>query len=253
MRIKGKIALISGAGRNSGKAIALTFAREGADLILVAKEPGDEVKQVAKECEALGVQALAVPADVGRPEEVERVVKAGMERFGRVDVLVCVAAIRPHKKFWEYSDDEWNRVFAVNLHSTFYFARALAPGMIARRSGSIVVLGSVSGLIPNLNSAAETAAKHGLHGLVKSLALELGPYGVRANVVALASIETTRRNPEWYSDTGGDPNTRALVDKTALRRFGKPQEVADVVLFLASEESSYVTGDRILCMGGMYM
>src|SRR4029077_10016118 len=106
MRLKGKTALISGGGRNIGKAIALTFAREGADLILVART-GGEVKQVAKECEGLGVQALPVPADVGNHEEVSRVVRLGLDRFGKVDVLVCVAALRPHADFWEYSYDVW--------------------------------------------------------------------------------------------------------------------------------------------------
>lgn len=251
MRLKGRTALIAGAGRNIGKAIALTFAREGADLILVARKPGDEVKQVAKECEGLGVQALAVPADVGEHDEVNRVVQAGLERFGKVDILVCGTALRPHKPFWDYGYDEWLAIFAVNLHSTFYFAKALAPGMIRRKSGAIIALGSSSGLTSVPNSAVEVAAKHGLHGLIKALALELAPHGVRANVIALGPISTERRNLEWYPEAGGKRGFERFT--IPLGRPGTPQEAANVALFLASDDSSFITGDRILCAGGSYM
>src|SRR6185295_14894602 len=111
MRLKGKTALIAGAGRNNGKAIALTFAREGADLILVARELGDELNQVAKQCESLGVNVLPLLADVSNPDEVNRVVRLGLERFAKIDVLVNVVGMRPHKPFWEYSYEEWHRVY----------------------------------------------------------------------------------------------------------------------------------------------
>src|SRR5688572_1025929 len=128
MGFQGTTALISGGGRNMGEAIALAFAREGAELVLAART-GDEVRQAAKECEGLDVQALPVPADVSKPEDVERVVHLGLERFGKVDVLVSVVGMRPHKPFWDFSNDEWQQVFGVNLHSTFYLGKALAPGM----------------------------------------------------------------------------------------------------------------------------
>src|SRR5580704_4896970 len=114
MKLKGKTALISGAGRNIGKAIALAFAREGADVILIARKRGDSLNQVAKECEDLGVKAMALLADVGKYEEVNRVVQHGLEQFGKVDVLVNAAGMRPHNLPWEYSYDEWHQVFAVN-------------------------------------------------------------------------------------------------------------------------------------------
>jgi NAD(P)-dependent dehydrogenase (short-subunit alcohol dehydrogenase family) len=255
-QLNGKTALIAGAGRNNGKAIALTFAREGADLILVARKLGDELNQVARECEALGAKTLAILADVGDHAAVERVVEQGLQRFGKVDVLASVAAIRPHRNFWEISNEEWLQVFAVNLHSTFYLAKALAPGMKERRSGSIFALGGVASLTSEAIGSAVVASKHGLYGLIKSLALELGPYGIRANLLALSNIENQRRNPEWYADRtgdavmnvrGGDPNS------SPLRRNGTPQEVANAALFLASDQSSYVTGDRLLCAGGKYM
>jgi 3-oxoacyl-[acyl-carrier protein] reductase len=254
MRLKGKTALIAGAGRNSGKAIALAFAREGADLILVARKAGDKLDAVAKQCQDVGALALPLLADVGNHMEVNNLVRQGLARFGKVDVLVNVVGIRPHKLPWEYSYEEWQQVFAVNLHSTFYLVKVLAPGMMQRRSGSIIALGGNSALtVSSAGSAAVAASKHGLYGLIKSLAQALGPYGVRANLLALASIENERANPEWYADTGGDPNTGDKLAKTPLGRFGKPQEVANAALFLASDESSYVTGDRICCGGGSYM
>ena len=256
MRLKGKTALISGAGRGSGKSIALTFAREGADLILVARELGDKLREVARHCESLGVKTLPLLADVGNHEEVNRVVQQGLEKFGKVDVLVNVVGIRPHKVLWEYGYDEWQRIFAVNLHSTFYFAKALAPGMIERgKGGSIIALGGNSSLTAGpMAAGAVVASKHGLHGLIKGLAQAFGPYGVRANLLALGSIENSeRRNPEWYAGTGGDPNTGDKLAKTPMGRFGTPGEVANAALFLASDESSYITGDRLCCSGGAYM
>ena len=255
MRLKGKTALISGAGRNNGKAIALTFAREGADLILVARQLGNELNQVAKQCEAFGVNVLPLLADVGNHEEVNRVAQQGLQRFGKVDVLVSVVGIRPHKLPWEFDYDEWQQVFAVNLHSTFYFAKALAPGMIERgKGGSIIGLGGNSSLIASSPyTAAVAASKHGLHGLIKSLAQALGPYGIRANLLALGSIENERIHPEWYPHSGGNPNTKDRLKKTPLGRWGTNQEVANAALFLASDESSYITGDRLCCGGGRFM
>ena len=146
MLLKDKTALISGAGRNIGKAIALTFAREGADLILLAREKGDRLNQVAKECEAFGVKALPLLTDVGKHEEVNRVVQLGMERFGKVDILVSGTGIRHQKLPWEYDYDEWQQIFAVNLHSMFFLAKALAPGMIDRgKGGSMMALGGMAG------------------------------------------------------------------------------------------------------------
>ena len=252
MRLKGKTALISGAGRNNGKAIALTFAREGADLILVARKLGDQLNEVAQQCEKLGAKTLPILADVGDPEEVDRVVKLGLERFGKVDVLVSVTGIRPHKPFWEFGNKEWQDVFAVNLHSTFYLAKALAPGMIERgKGGSIIALGGKGSLRPSKNGSAVVASKHGLHGLIKSLATDLGPHGIRANLLALSHIENVRLNPEWYPD--GANHNEGMLAQTPLARSGTNQDVANVALFLASDESSYITGDYICCAGGRQM
>jgi 3-oxoacyl-[acyl-carrier protein] reductase len=253
MRLAAKTALIAGAGRNNGKAIALAFAREGADLILVAKQQEDQLKEVARQCESLGVHALPLLGDVSKHDDVNRLVQSGLDRFGKVDVLVVAVGIRPHKTAWECSYEEWQQVFAVNLHSTFYLAKALAPEMIKRKRGSIIALGGLASLTSQRSAAAVIASKHGLYGLIKSFALDLGPHGVRANLLALSHIKNERLNPEWYQDTGGDPHTAEEAARTPLGREGTSEEVANAVLFLASDESSYVTGDRLCCAGGRYM
>jgi NAD(P)-dependent dehydrogenase (short-subunit alcohol dehydrogenase family) len=255
MRLKGKTALVAGAARNIGKAIALTFAREGANLVLVAKNSREELAQVAKACEAHGVATLSIIADVGDPAQAEAIVQQGLQRFGYIDSLVSVAAVRPHKPFWEIGIDEWHQVFAVNLHSTFYLAKALAPSMMkSGRGGTIVALGGMASLTSQPIRAHVVSSKTGLYGLIKSLALELGPYNVRANLIAVGFIDTKRVNPEWYAtEENNIPYNAADVETTPLRRPGTPQEVANVALFLASDESSFVTGDRIVCAGGKYM
>ena len=249
MRFQGKTALISGAGRNIGKAIALAFAREGADVVLVARTAGD-VKQVAEACVALGVRALPIAADVSRHEAVNHVVQQSLQHFGKVDVLISVVGLRPHRPFWDFGYDEWQQIFNVNVHSTFFFAKALAPGMIERKSGSIVALGgmsSVTAMRPGISAVA--ASKHGLYGLIKAMAVDLGPHRVRANLIAVGNIDTERRNPEWYLPGG---EMRPEHQHLALRRNGYPDEVANAALFLASEEASYITGDRITCSGGRF-
>lgn len=255
MQLKGKTALIAGAGRNNGKAIALTYAREGADLILVSRARGEELDQTAKECKRFGVQTLSVLADLSSHEEATHAAHTGMERFGKVDVLVSVAGIRPQKLPWEYSYEEWLQVFAINCHSTFSLAKALIPGMIERgQGGSIIALGGgVSLTAWSGHGAPVVASKHGLYGLIKTLARAGGPHGIRANLIALMSIENVRQNPEWYGNTAGDPNTREKFAAIPLKRFGTPDEVAKVALFLASDQSSYITGDRICCAGGQIM
>jgi 3-oxoacyl-[acyl-carrier protein] reductase len=261
MRLQGKTALIAGASRNIGRAIAQTYAREGADVILVARTMSEDLVQSAKSCEDLGVRALALAADISEHEQVNDMVARGLDHFGKVDVLVSCAAIRPHKPFWEIDYDEWHKVFAVNLHSTFYLAKALAPSWMQSRSGgSIVALGGLASVTSQPLRAHVIASKTGLYGLIKALALELGPYRVRANLIAVGFIDTERRNPEWYPEGGGVPksdNDGSAVGRadstTPLARIGTPQDVANVALYLASDDSSFVTGDRVICAGGRYM
>jgi 3-oxoacyl-[acyl-carrier protein] reductase len=252
-QLEGKVALVAGAGRNNGKAISLAFAREGADLVLLARERKDDLEQVAHECEKLGAKVLPLLGDVSEHEQVNRLVKQGSDRLGKIDVLMFCAGRRAHQNFWEISYDEWHKTFAVNLHSMFYLAKAVAPGMIERKSGSMVALGGLASITSQPERAHVIASKTGLYGLIKALALELGPYNVRANLLALSLIENVRANPEWYPEREGGARPDAEIASIPLRRLGKPHEVANVAVFLASDQSSYVTGDRIICCGGKYM
>ena len=252
-QLQGRIALVAGAGRNNGKAIALAFAREGADLVLVAREKKEALDEVAHECQKLGAKVLPLLADVSEHEQVSRMVQQALGHFGRIDVLMGVAGRRAHQDFWEISVEEWHKTFAVNLHSLFYLAKAIVPSMMKHRSGSIVALGGLASLTAQPQRAHVVASKAGLYGLIRALALELGPYNIRANLIALGMIENVRANPEWYPGIKGGAYTEEELAGIALKRAGKPQEVANVAVFLASDQSSFVTGDRIVCAGGKYI
>jgi 3-oxoacyl-[acyl-carrier protein] reductase len=251
MSLEGKRALITGASRNIGRAIALAFAAEGADLVLNTRVNAAELEAVASDCRKAGVRVVSALADIADASAVETMVARAVAELGAIDVLVCNAAIRPHTPITETSLDDWHRVMAVDLHSAFYLARAVVPGMKARGRGSIIALGGQSAITGRPNTAAVTAAKSGLLGLVRALAAELGPFGIRANMVVPGFIDTERRYAEWYPEfkqtPPGDP---AQLKEIPLRRLGRPEDIADACVFLASDASAYVTGDTIRVMGG---
>jgi NAD(P)-dependent dehydrogenase (short-subunit alcohol dehydrogenase family) len=249
--LKGKTALVTGASRNIGRAIALAFAAEGADLVLNTRVNREELEAVAAECTKAGVRAVPVLADIGDASAVDAMVKRGLAELGAIDVLVCNAAIRPHKALAETSLDDWHRVLAVNLHSAFYLARAVVPGMKERGRGSVIAIGGQSSLTGRPNTAAVTAAKTGLLGLVRALAAELGPFGIRVNMVVPGFMDTERRYAEWYPEfRQAPPGAPEQLKEIPLRRLGRPEEIADACVFLASDASAYVTGDALRVMGG---
>jgi 3-oxoacyl-[acyl-carrier protein] reductase len=251
VNLKGKTALVTGASRNIGRAIALAFAAEGADLVLNTRANREELDAVAEECRKAGVRVLPVLADIGDAAAVETMVQQGFAALGAIDVLVCNAAIRPHKSIAETSLEDWHRVMAVDLHSAFYLARAVVPGMKERKRGSIIALGGQSAITGRPNTTAVTAAKSGLLGLIRSLAAELGPFGIRANMVIPGFIDTERRYAEWYPEfQQRPPGAPEQVKEIPLRRLGRSEDIADACVFLASDASSYVTGDTIRVMGG---
>jgi 3-oxoacyl-[acyl-carrier protein] reductase len=251
MKLRGRTAFVTGASRNIGRAIALAFASEGADLVLNTRANRDELDAVAAECRTHGVRAVPVLGDIGDAAAVEAMVREGLAALGAIDVLVCNAAIRPHKPITETSLEDWHRVLAVNLHSAFYLARAVVPGMKARGRGSIIALGGQSSLTGRPGTAAVTAAKTGLLGLVRALAAELGPAGIRVNMVVPGTIDTERRYAEWYPEfRQAPPGAPEQLKRIPLGRLGRPEDIAEACLFLASDASAYVTGDAIRVMGG---
>jgi len=250
-KLQGRVALITGASRNIGRAIALAFAAEGADLVLNTRVNGDELEAVAAECRKAGVRTVTALGDVGDPAVDQRLADRGVSELGSLDVLVCNAAIRPHKSVTDTTVEEWHHVLGVNLHSAFYLARAAVPGMKARRRGSIIALGGMSSLTGRPNTAVVTVAKTGLVGLVRALAAELGPFGIRVNMVMPGFIDTERRHAEWYPEfRQAPPGSPEEIAKIPLRRLGRPEDIAEACVFLASDSSSYVTGDSIRVMGG---
>lgn len=253
-RLDGKTALITGASRNIGSEIALAFAREGANLVLNTRSSNEELEQVAAQCRELGARVHTVLADVSDSEQVSRMVDAGIRELGQIDVLVSNVAIRPHRPIVEVTDEEWLQVMATNLHATFYLCRAVLPGMMERRSGSLVALGGQAAITGRPGTTAVTAAKTGMLGLIRSVAAEMAPYNVRANVVNPGSTDTERRSPEWYPEfqaitRGSEEHLRDIP----MRRQATVDDIANACLFFASDESAYITGDRLNVVGGRYI
>ena len=251
MTLGGKVALVTGASRNIGRAIAVAFAAEGADLVLNTRANADELEAVAAECRKAGVRVVSALADIADAAAVSAMAERGIAELGGIDVLVCNAAIRPHRSIEETSLEEWHRVIAVDLHSAFYLSRAVVPSMKQRGGGSIIALGGQSSITGRPNTSAVTAAKSGLLGLVRALAAELGPSGIRVNMVVPGFIDTERRYADWYPEfRERPPGAPEQLKDIPLRRLGRPEDIAQACVFLAGEASAYVTGDTLRVMGG---
>ena len=245
--LEGKVALVTGAARGIGKAIALKFAQEGANVVftdLVIDENGENTK---KEIEAFGVKALAIASNAANFEEAHSVVDQIMKEFGKLDILVNNAGITKDGLMMRMSEAQWDAVINVNLKSAFNFVHAVTPVMMRQKSGSIINMSSVVGVHGNAGQANYSASKAGMIGLAKSIAQELGSRGVRANAIAPGFIitEMTAQLPE---DVRKD-----WAAKIPLRRGGTTEDIANVCTFLASDMSSYVTGQVISVCGGMQM
>ena len=253
MRLENKTALITGASRNIGAEVARTFAREGANLILNTRQSAEELETVA----ASAVSSRQNPyrhRRRGRPRPGGRYGSRGIDALGAVDVLVSNVAVRPHKPILEVSVDEWLDVMGTNLHSAFYLIRAVLPGMIEQRSGSIIAMGGQSAITGRPDTAIVTTAKTGLLGLIRAVAAECAQYGVRANLVNPGSTDTSRAHPEWYPEFQDVPRgSNEHLSSIPLGRQGTVQDIANACLFYASDESSYITGDRMNVVGGRYI
>ena len=254
MRLEGKTALITGASRNIGRETALTFAREGADVALSSLQSPQELQEVAAQCRELGVKTFTATADIADGDQCRRLVAESLEALGRIDVLVSNAAIRPHHPLLTVSDEDWLRVFAINLHSTFYLAKAVLPGMMERQTGSIIGIGGMAAITGRPDTSTVTAAKTGLWGFIRAIAAEFAPYNIRANMVNPGTIDTTRRNPEWFArETRRPAGSEQQMSRIPLGRQGTIYDIANACLFLASDESSYITGDQLNVVGGRYL
>ncbi len=255
MRLEGKTALITGASRNIGREIALTFAREGADLVLNTRASQAELDEVAGKCRELGVKTHRAIADVSDSASVSKMVEEGIEALGKIDILVNNVAVRPHKPILEITDAEWHNTLGINMHAAFYLCRAVLPGMMERKTGSIIALGGQSAITGRPGTSIVTTAKTGVLGLIRAVAAEMAPYNIRANMVNPGSTDTSRGNPEWYPEfqSGVERGSSEHLKEIPMGRQGTVQDIANACLFFASDESSYITGDSVNVMGGRYI
>lgn len=243
--LDGKVALITGAARGIGKAIALRFAAEGAQIAFTDLAINEAAEETLKELEALGVKARAYASNAADFEQTHQVVNEILAEFGRIDILVNNAGITKDGLMMRMSEQQWDAVLTVNLKSAFNFIHACTPIMAKQRGGSIINMSSVVGVSGNAGQCNYSASKAGLIGLAKSIAKEMGPRGIRANCIAPGFILTdmTKALPENVREE--------WAKQIPLRRGGTPEDVANVALFLASDLSSYVSGQVIHCCGAM--
>jgi SDR family mycofactocin-dependent oxidoreductase len=260
--LDGKVALITGGARGQGRAHAVTCAREGADVVLVDVLDGlatvpyplataQDMDETVRAVEAVGRRALAVKGDVRHQDQLDAAVAAGISDFGKIDILIANAGIWTMGSFWELTDEQWEEMLAVNLTGVWRSAKAVAPHMISRRSGSIVITASVNALEAGQFTAHYVAAKHGLIGLMRNIALELAPYGIRCNAISPGAIKTPMTSHQGALDMfAGHPGgtdedmTEAGHHYTLLKgtTFLDPQVIANAALYLNSDLASAVTG-----------
>ncbi|MDO8567756.1 MAG: glucose 1-dehydrogenase [Dehalococcoidales bacterium] len=247
-RFDGRVAVITGSARGMGKQMALRFAREGADIVLNDLRE-EQLKAAAQEIKALGRKAVYVVADISTADGAKKLIDAAVNSFGKVDILVNNAGIVARGTLLETTEEEWNSVLAVDLKGVFLCTQAAAKHMIEKKYGKIINIASVAGIGSIAGPLAYAAAKAGVVQMTKTCARELGRYNINVNCIAPGRIITDMtyigRTPEEV-----EKSIEAAKKASALKRAGSPDDVANVALFLASDESSFVSGQVIPCDGG---
>jgi len=244
-KLDGKVALVTGSGRNIGRTTVLKLAAEGAHVVVNSRTNQAEADAVAREAQARGVKALSIVADVGKKDQVEAMAAKALSEFGRVDILINNAAIRPHKPFTELSSQDWEAVRSVVLDGALYLTRAVIDSMVKNRYGRIVFFTGEGAFMGGSGRAHVSAAKMGLVGLARGLASEFAAHNIRVNVVSPGSIDTARANPEWYQ--GRTPTVAGIP----LGRQGTVDEIAATCLFLVTDDGGFITGQTIHANGGV--
>ena len=245
MKLKNKVAIVTGAGQGIGRETALALAKEGAKVVV--SDITGKIHDVVKEIEKLGSQALAIKADVSNRKETEELAKKTVNKFGRIDILVNNAGIFPFKSLVDMKEEDWDKVLDVNLKGVFNCTKAVIPMMVKQRYGKIINITSIAGVkVGYIGLSHYCASKAGIVGFTKATALELAQYGINVNAIAPGATET--------------PGVKAIMSKEDMKRFaqtipmkryGQPIDIANLVVFLASDESSYITGECIVVDGGL--
>ena len=243
MEHSGKTAFITGGGKNIGRAIAINLASTGCNIVLNGNSDTEACEETAKVLLEKGVKASIVMGNVGSADEVKRMASEALDQFGRIDILVNNAAIRPSKPFLEMEDHDWHRVLDIDLNSAFYTCRAFAGGMIEKGWGRIINITGMNAIHGYKGRAPVSAAKHGLWGLTKSLGKEFGLQGVTTNAISPGPIDTA-------GDAAQREHILSMVPKVPLARLGLPEEIAALTGFLCSNGGAFVNGQMINCNGG---
>lgn len=239
-----RVAFISGAGRNIGRAVAVKFAQKGIHVVVNGSSDRAAVEETARLADLEGVRALVLMGDVGQSAQVKDMAAAALKEFGRVDIVINNAAIRHKTPLLEMSEEEWHRILGVDLHSAFYTAQAFVPGMIDNGWGRIVSMTGMNAMHGYDGRAPVSTAKHGLWGLTKSMAKEFGSQGVTANAISPGPI---RPDPP---DPSRDAFLAKHVPDVPVGRAGEPMEIAALAAFLCSDDGAYVNAQMIACNGG---
>ncbi|MGI6141316.1 MAG: 3-oxoacyl-[acyl-carrier-protein] reductase [Caldicoprobacterales bacterium] len=247
MNLSGKVALITGASRGIGRACAIKMAELGADVAVNYSSNRALAEEVVKQILNMGRKAVAIQADVSKQKEAENMVKRTIEALGSLDILVNNAGVTRDALLIRMKEEEWSRVLDTNLNSVFYTTKAASKYMMKKRQGRIINISSVVGVAGNAGQANYAASKAGIIGFSKSVAKELAQRNVLVNVIAPGFIETD------MTDVLNEQQRDAILSAIPLRRYGKPMDVAKAAAFLASDESSYLTGQVIYVDGGMNM
>jgi len=246
-RLKDRKALVTGASRGIGRAIAVGLAKEGCDVAVNYHSSGKQARDVVKEIKGLGREAIDVKADVASEADVAKMAKTVKGSLGPIDILVNNAGVHQHLKFWELSIKDWNDVIQVNLTGPLIVTQAFVEDMKESEQGTIVNISSIIGLTGTDHEVHYAASKAGILGMTKSMALELGPYGITVNAVAPGWIDT-----DMTADFTG-PEADEFLSKLPISRVGRPEEIAGAVVFLASKDAAWMTGSTIHVNGGWGM
>ncbi len=248
MTFEGRVALVTGAGRGIGKTIALAFAREKAHVVINDIYPKDELEKVTREISTSGVRGLAIQADVSQSDEVKEMIGKIQKTFQRLDILVNNAGIIRRGTIETVTEEEWDEVIRVNLKGTFNCCKAVVGIMKRQRMGKIVNVSSVAGKTGDITSAPGYGpSKAAIDALTKTLARQLAQHGINVNAVAPHAIET-EMSAQWSEE-----KRKSIIEAIPLKRLGKPEDVAEAVLFLASDKANFITGEILDVNGGFFM
>jgi NAD(P)-dependent dehydrogenase (short-subunit alcohol dehydrogenase family) len=245
-----KVAFVTGAARNIGRAIALSLADEGAWIACGCRESEEDALKTVREIEERGVKAVVFPVDVRSVSSIREAVRSITQKLGPVSVLVNNAAIRPRQRIDEITQEDWDRVHETNLRGPFFLSQAVIPGMRAQKFGRIINIGGIDQYWGNPQRPHSVASKGGLVGLTRALANETARWGVTVNMVVPGTIDTIRPVPQWYPNI--EKLTEARMARIPIGEVGLPVDIASACTFLASEASRYITGQELLVTGGSF-